>query len=287
MIRTDRTNRADLLPAPDRHPTPLVRIKRFGKRSRPSKASPTRETTSSGESSSSESESSDDYPRSSSRTMALRRFGQKQKKIDPLDSAAKDTLKQRSKTTSGRQWTPVSSESKRSPPLEPKKAQRTDRDTKKTSSNKPRVVESDTDDQDSQPYQGPHLHVLSVQALNNRLTRSYRRRGMSTTTVIKLSGWWPISSVISHHRLDASGMFLLTWAVHIWWSNLLNEVSSPRYKWPSGSGRSEKKELMSRIRVVALIKEGFALRSERDMISADKVIPPDSMIQLNDLRRTK
>jgi len=284
MVRTDRPYQANPLPIPNRHTTTSNRIKRFGKRSRPSRATSTRETTSSGDSSSSESDSSDDYPRSSSKTMWQRHFGQKRKKIDRFDHSPKDALKQRAKTTSAAQWTPISSGSKRSPPLELKNAQRTERQTQKTCP-KSRLIESDTDDQDSQPYHGPHLHVLSVQALNDRLTRSYRRRGISTTTIIKLSGWWPKSSVISHHRLDAGGMFLLTWAVHVWWSNLWNEVSSPGNKWPSGSGRSEKKDLMSRIREVALIKEGFALRSERDMISADKVIPPDSIVQLKNLRK--
>ena len=284
MIRTDRTHQANPLPIPEGHTTPSVRMKRFGKRTRPPRPTSTRETTSSSDSSSSESESSDDYPRSSSRTVWQRYYGQKRKKIDRVDLAAKDAVQQRSKTALAGRSTPGSFRSKGSPPLEPRKAQRTERQTK-TTSNKPRVVESDTDDQDSRPYQGPHLHVLSVQALNDRLTRSYQRRGMSTNMIIKLSGWWPKSSVISHHRLDASGMFLLTWAVHVWWSNLWNEVNSPRYKWPSGSGRSEKKELMSRVREVALIKEGLALRSERDMISADKVISPDSIIQLKDLRK--
>lgn len=263
---------------PNHRTSASIRVKRFGKRTRPSKDRSTEDSTPSRESSSSESESSDDYPESSSRTTTLKRFGQKRTKVEPNHPITKQSSKQHSKPPLVDECTAIKLESKRSNAPKDERPFRIKREPKNNQGS--RYIEIDTDDESLPPYPGPPLRILSVPALNARLTRSYHKRGINTASIIKLAGWWPKSSVAKHHKFNVDRVFLLTWAVHIWWSNLWNEINMPGYKWPSGWSRTEKRMLMSRIREVALIKEGFALRGERDMISAGKIIPVDSVIQL-------
>jgi len=67
--------------------------------------------------------------------------------------------------------------------------------------------------------------------------------------------------VAKYHNFDAARIYLLTWSVHVWWSQLYTKVTSPKYDWPDNMGSIDKTMLISRIREIALLhKEGDAVR---------------------------
>jgi hypothetical protein len=138
-----------------------------------------------------------------------------------------------------------------------------------------------TDDEGRPPYRGPHLHTLSVKALNDRLDRSIDKWGISSSSINDWSSWWPKTKVAKHHNFDAVRIYLLTWSVHVWWSKLYTMVTSPKYDWPEGMGTNDKMMMISRIREIALHKEGDAVRGEREMNSSGRNISAESVIRLD------
>jgi hypothetical protein len=138
-----------------------------------------------------------------------------------------------------------------------------------------------TDDEGRGPYRGPHLRVLSVKGLNDRLDRSIGKWGISSSGISDWSSWWPKTKVKTYHNLDAARVYLLTWSVHVWWSKLYTEVTSPKYDWPKGMCSISKEILTSRIEEISCHKKGDAVKGEREMISSGRKIPPDSVIRLD------
>ena len=138
-----------------------------------------------------------------------------------------------------------------------------------------------TDDEGRLPYRGPHLRILSVKALNDRLDRSIGKWGISSSSINDWSSWWPKTKVAKHHNFDAARIYLLTWSVHVWWSKLYTKVTSPKYDWPEGMGTNDKMMMISRIREIALHKEGDAVRGEREMNTSGRKISAGSVIRLD------
>jgi hypothetical protein len=138
-----------------------------------------------------------------------------------------------------------------------------------------------TDDEGRLPYRGPHLRTLSVKSLNDRLDRSIGKWGLSSSSINDWSSWWPKTKVAKHHNFDAARIYLLTWSVHVWWSKLYTKVTSPKYDWPDNMGSIDQTMLISRIREIALHKDGDAVRGEREMNSSGRKISADSVIRLD------
>lgn len=97
-------------------------------------------------------------------------------------------------------------------------------------SSEDKIEESDDvdseEDEYAGPYRGPHLHVISVEWINDRLDRSFYKYTMTIEHLGQWAAWWPRTKVAQHHRLDSAGVWLLTVGVHKWWSDLYDELNS-------------------------------------------------------------
>lgn len=142
----------------------------------------------------------------------------------------------------------------------------------KKSRSEPKSDNDDDDESDSDGdltasctlYIGAHLRVLSVDVIGHRLSRAYRRHGLTKTTIQVLERWWPKTKVTTVHSFDTRHSYLLLHAVHVWWSRLLGIISEEGYKWPGGMGATSE-WMLSRVREIVLQKEAAAERAERDM----------------------
>ena len=141
------------------------------------------------------------------------------------------------------------------------------------------TLPSSSDDETKGPYRGPHLAVLSMSSIKERLTRGYRKHGLAE--IDELASWWPKTIVAKHHGFSAGHSLLLSWGVYSWWSDLSKEVRSPTYIWSRGLGASKRKVLMSKVREIALQKKAAAVRAERIMDSSGDKMPSTSVIRLS------
>jgi hypothetical protein len=171
-----------------------------------------------------------------------------------------------------------------------------DREEKKIFTHKPKKSrsesKSDNDDDDESDsdgdlttscnlYVGARLRVLSVDAIGHRLSRAYRRHGLTKTTIQVLERWWPNTKVTTVHSFDKRHSYLLLHAVHVWWSRLLGIISEEGYKWPGGMGATSE-WMLSRVREIVLQKEAAAERAERDMKTEGGSISTKAVIHLVD-----
>jgi hypothetical protein len=96
-----------------------------------------------------------------------------------------------------------------------------------------------------------------------------------------LATWWPRTKVAQYHEFDVTHMYLLTLAIHEWWSGLRVEVESSDYKWPASLSEDDRCEILSIIKENALVRSAAAARAERIMLNAGKRISPTSEVQLS------
>jgi hypothetical protein len=151
--------------------------------------------------------------------------------------------------------------------------------TSRTTSRRHATLPSSSDDETKSPYRGPHITVLSISSIKQRLTQGYRKFGLAE--IDELASWWPKTIVAKHHDFIAGHSYLLSCGVCSWWSDLSKEVRSPTYKWPRGFGGSERKVLLSKVREIALQKKAAAVRAERIMDSGGGKMPSTSVIRLS------
>lgn len=262
-----------------------------GKRRMPTRAKPS-ESSSSSSSSESETDSSDDWSRRSDRLLLSKHFGRKRKRLARTDPNTRAASRKQSEPHHEGGTTTITSQHVRPKAPWIRKRKNIDRapcsrdhrqdgtkDRSRIDDEKDRP--NSTDDDSSSGYRGPHLRILSVRAINDRLNLSLRKWGISTSMINEWAAWWPKTTVAQYHKFDAACIYLLTWAVYVWWDRLWDQMSSLEYKWPESTGKIDRAMLLSRVKEIALIKEGAAVRGERDMRSSGKVISPDSVIKID------
>jgi hypothetical protein len=91
--------------------------------------------------------------------------------------------------------------------------------------------------------------------------------------------------VAKHHRLDSAGIWLLTMAVHKWWSDLLNELNSPDVEWPEGLDEAGQEDITMKVEEITLAKESAMVAAKRMMLKDGEAIPVDSVLHLRHGRR--
>jgi len=136
------------------------------------------------------------------------------------------------------------------------------------------------DDEYTGPYRGPHLHVISVEWINDRLDRSFQKYRMSLDYLGQWAAWWPRTKVAKHHRLDSTGIWLLTMAVHKWWSDLLEDLNSPDVEWPEGLDEAGQEDITMKVEEITLAKESAMVAAKRIMLKDGEAIPMDSVLHL-------
>jgi hypothetical protein len=141
------------------------------------------------------------------------------------------------------------------------------------------------DDEYTGPYKGPHLHVISVEWINDRLDRSFSKYSMTDEHLGQWAAWWPRTIVAKHHRLDSAGIWLLTMAVHKWWSDLLDELNSPDVEWPEGLDEAGQEDITMKVEEITLSKESAMVAAKRMVLKDGEAIPADSVLRLRHGRR--
>jgi hypothetical protein len=150
--------------------------------------------------------------------------------------------------------------------------------TPRNTSRRHATLPSSSDDETTGPYRGPHITVLSISCIKQRLAQGYRNHGLAE--IDELASWWPKTIVAKHHSFSAGHSYILSCGVYSWWSDISKEVRSSTYKWPRGFGGSERKVLLSKVREIALQKKAAAVRAERIMDSSGDKMPSTSVIRL-------
>jgi hypothetical protein len=146
---------------------------------------------------------------------------------------------------------------------------------------KKEVDDSDSgDDEYTGPYRGPHLHIISVEWINDRLDRSFYKYSMTLDHLCQWAVWWPRTKVAKHHRLDPAGVWLLTVGVHKWWSDLLEELNSPDVEWPEGLDEMGQEDITMKVEEITLSKESAMVAAKRIMLKDGEAIPMDSVLHL-------
>jgi len=146
---------------------------------------------------------------------------------------------------------------------------------------------SSGEDEYTGPYKGPHLHIISVQWINDRLDRSFQKYRMTVEYLGQWAAWWPRTIVAKHHRLDPAGIWLLTVGVHKWWSDLLDELNSPDVEWPEGLNEEGQEDLTMKVEEITLAKESAMIAAKRMMLKDGEAIPMDSVLHLRHGRRKR
>jgi hypothetical protein len=147
------------------------------------------------------------------------------------------------------------------------------------------IDSSSGDDEYTGPYKGPHLHIISVEWINDRLDRSFSKYSMTLGHLGQWAAWWPRTIVAKHHRLDPAGIWLLTVGVHKWWSDLLEELNSPDVEWPEGLDEAGQEDIMMKVEEITLSKESAMVATKRIMLKDGEAIPFDSVLHLRHGRR--
>jgi hypothetical protein len=142
------------------------------------------------------------------------------------------------------------------------------------------VSENESDDNDL--YRGPRITTLSVDAIKNRMDRAFQQEGLTKSTIERISCWWPKTILAKYHGLQAKHIYILTLAVHRWWSHLEMEINSANYQWPVGWSDIDRFNMSSRVGEITHIKAAAAKRGERDMKCDGGSIPVDTVIKLVD-----
>ena len=150
-----------------------------------------------------------------------------------------------------------------------------------------RSDESSGDDEFTGPYKGPHLKVLSVQAINDQLERSHDKYDTTLENLRQWAAWWPKAQVVKHHKLNAGEVWILMFAVHEWWSDLLLTMESQNCQWRAEMGEAEKEDMRLRVKEITLSKEMAVVAAKRIMLRQGESIPDDSVIDLLTARRGK
>jgi hypothetical protein len=130
------------------------------------------------------------------------------------------------------------------------------------------------------PYFGPHLDILSVEAVNSRLDRSFRKYRMTLQYIREWAAWWPRTKVARYHRLDSGGIWLLAVGIHKWWSELLAELYSPDCEWPEGLKDSEKEDITLKVEEITCVKRNNMVRAKRQMVKDGSTVGEDAIIDL-------
>jgi len=148
-------------------------------------------------------------------------------------------------------------------------------------------VDDSNSDQDEYagPYRGPHLHVISVEWISDRLDRSFYKYRMTVEHLGQWAAWWPRTKVAQHHRLDSAGVWLLTMGVHKWWSDLFDELNSPDVKWPEGLDEIGQEDITMKVEEIMLAKESAMVAANRLMLKNGEAISIDSVLHLRHGRR--
>jgi len=147
--------------------------------------------------------------------------------------------------------------------------------------------ESSGDDEFNGPYKGPHLKVLSVQAINDRLERSHDKYETTLENLRQWAAWWPKAQVVKHHKLNAGEVWILMVAVHEWWSDLLLTMESQNCEWRAEMGEADKEDMRLRVKEITLSKEMAVVSAKRTMLRQGESIPVDSVIDLRTAGRGK
>jgi hypothetical protein len=145
---------------------------------------------------------------------------------------------------------------------------------------------SDGDDEYSGPYRGPHLDILSIEAINERLDRSFHKYANTLDHLTQWAAWWPRTKVIKYHGLNSAEAWLLAVAVHKWWSELSDELYTPEAEWRPEVDEEEKEEIRLRAKEIALSKEATMFGAKR-AIRKGETIAKDAVVILRSPSRSR
>jgi hypothetical protein len=145
---------------------------------------------------------------------------------------------------------------------------------------------SSGDDEYSGPYRGPHLDILSVEAIKARLTRSFQKYANTPKHLGQWAAWWPKTKVIKYHGLNSAEAWLLAVAVHEWWSELSDEVYTTEAQWEDGTTEEEKEVIRLRAREIALKKEAAVLNAKGAQKKGE-TIADDAEVVLRSPKRSR
>jgi hypothetical protein len=142
--------------------------------------------------------------------------------------------------------------------------------------------DTDNESDDNDLCRGPRITTLSVDAIKSRMDRAFQQEGLTKSIIERISCWWPKTILAKYHGLQAKHIYILTLAVHQWWSHLETEINSANFKWPVGWSDIDRFNMSSRVGEITHIKAAAAKRGERDMKCDGGSISVDTVIKLVD-----
>lgn len=131
-------------------------------------------------------------------------------------------------------------------------------------------------------YSGPILTKLSVEIINQHLTRELCSSRLNTRTLADISKWWPKTKVTYRHSLDKNQVWILTYGVTSWWEKLLSDVEKKSYRWPrSIASSTDRRSMRLRIEEIYCEKKKHSVRAEREMKEAGVAVSSSKVYRLD------